>query len=856
MAAPTDPDLPLTDELEEAALAILDGDEGLRGGRLAALLDAHPRHARALREWLVASGALPAPGDGAASAPPTTPAADADADAADDAALPRALGRYVLEEVLGRGGFGTVYRAAQQAPIRRAVAVKVLNPGMDSREVLARFAAEREALNRMDHPGIARLLDAGTTPRGLPYFVMELVAGEPLVAWCRKRALSVEQRVALFLQVCEATQHAHQKQVMHRDLSANNVLVTETERGAQPKIIDFGIAKSLADPLLESAAQTFQGALMGTPEYMSPEQAAGRVADVDTRADVYSLGAQLYELLTDQLPISSVELRARGVQGIAEVIASTRPAAPSAVAPAARRARLRGDLDAITAKAIEKDPAQRYASVGELAGDLRRVLAHEAVEVSSPSRWHRLRKFLRRNRGPSLAVGGAFAAVCVAAVLLVLALERASREAVLKERAYRELQEMADAGFRLLANEDRLERARAAELRLPPPWPEHLGAYAAWQREFADRLRDEQRKVRARLRELGEQEQDAGGELPDDVDRHLSRALRRLDGQLEEFLGPGGCAAEVASRRSWGQDRLTTDSSEDAWRDAQRAVKAAPEYRGLQLPRIAGLVPLGPHPSTRLWEFLDERTHAPGAPLPSRDPETGALATDGDCGVVFVLLPGGRPAIGARREEPGLDRNDPRAHDDELSDATVALEPFLIARREMSAAQFARLTGSRAADVDPGLPQVGVDWRDATRALQRWGMQLPTEAQWEYACRAGTSSPWSSGHDAESVAAVGWTSGPLQRGGQLRPNAFGLFDMHGNAAEWCRDELLSYGDFAARGGDGLRAREATSPRARRAVRGGSVRDGVFGCRSTARAARAADEAAAWLGLRPVRAITR
>ena len=849
MAEPTDPDLPLTDELEEAALEILDGDEGLRSGRLAALLDAHPRHARALREWLVASGALPAPGDRAASTPRPAPAPD-------DAALPRTLGRYVLEEVLGRGGFGTVYRAAQQAPIRRAVAVKVLNPGMDTREVLARFAAEREALNRMDHPGIARLLDAGTTPRGLPYFVMELVAGEPLIAWCRKRALSVEQRVALFLQVCEATQHAHQKQVLHRDLSANNVLVTETERGAQPKIIDFGIAKSLADPLLESAAQTFQGALMGTPEYMSPEQAAGRVADVDTRADVYSLGAQLYELLTDQLPIPSVELRARGVQGIAEVIASTRPAAPSSIAPTARRARLRGDLDAITKKALEKDPSQRYASVGELAGDLRRFLAHEAVEVSSPSGWHRLRKFLRRNRGPSLAVAAAFAAVCVVAVLLVLALGRASREAVLKERAYRELQEMADAGFRLLANEDRLERARSEELLLPPPWPQHLGAYAAWQREFADRLRAEQLKVRARLRELGQQEQDSGGELSDDVDRHLSRALRRLDGQLEEFLGPDGCAAEVASRRRWGQDRLAADTSEDAWRDAQRAVKAAPEYRGLQLPRLAGLLPLGPHPRTRLWEFLDQRTHAQGAPPPSRDAETGALSTDVDCGVVFVLLPGGRPAIGARREEPGLDRNDPRARDDELSDATVALEPFLIARRELTVAQFARLTGSRAPDVDPDLPQVGVDWRDATRALQRWGMQLPTEAQWEYACRADTSSPWSSGHDAESVAAVGWTTGPLQRGGRLRPNAFGLFDMHGNAAEWCRDELLSYRAFAARGGDGLRAREVTPPRARRAVRGGSVRDGVDGCRSTARSARAADEPAAWLGLRPVRTITR
>ena len=242
-------DLPLTDALEAAALEILDGDESARRPALDALIAAHPRHARALRDWLTACGVLDESGH--RPAPRTK-------DAVEDDPLPRRLGVYLLETLLGRGGFGTVYRAQQQAPIRRAVAVKVLNPGMDSREILARFAAEREALNRMDHPGIARLLDAGTTPRGLPYFVMELVDGETLVAWCRRQALPVEGRLKLFLQVCDAMQHAHQKQVLHRDLSSNNVLITETSDGLQPKIIDFGIAKSLADPLLEGGAQTFQ----------------------------------------------------------------------------------------------------------------------------------------------------------------------------------------------------------------------------------------------------------------------------------------------------------------------------------------------------------------------------------------------------------------------------------------------------------------------------------------------------------------------------------------------------------------------------------------------------------------------
>ena len=839
-------DLPLTDALEAAALEILDGDESARRSALDALIAAHPRHARALRDWLTACGVLDE--SGRRPAPRTK-------DAVEDDPLPRRLGVYLLETLLGRGGFGTVYRAQQQAPIRRAVAVKVLNPGMDSREILARFAAEREALNRMDHPGIARLLDAGTTPRGLPYFVMELVDGETLIAWCRRQALPVERRLELFLQVCDAMQHAHQKQVLHRDLSSNNVLITETSEGPQPKIIDFGIAKSLADPLLEGGAQTFQGSLMGTPEFMSPEQAAGRSDDVDTRADVYALGVQLYELLTDQLPIPTVVLRAQGIPGVARVIATARPATASEVAPRPRRARVRGDLDAIVKKALQKEREHRYASVGEFAADLRRHLANEPIEISAPTTWYRLNKFVRRNRAQSIAVAASLVAVCVAVLFLVLALQRANREAALKEQANRELQAMADAGFRLLANEDHIEQGRLSELELPPAWPANLEEYDRWQHEFTDYLAVEAQKVATRLQAMSDQRRRDGGELKDPVDRHLERALTRLSEQLDDFLGGDGPAAAAAARRSWSERTLAAATRDQAaWRRAHDAIKASDEYRGLQLERLSGLTPLGRHPRTQLWEFLDLRTHAPDYPIPTRDPETGDLQVDAGTGIVFVLVPAGRATPGARRRSPGLDRNDDDADDDEVNDAIVSLEPFLIARTELSVAQYARLTGEGLGNVDPMLPKTDLDYYSATRELGRWGMQLPTETQWEYACRAGTTSPWSSGDDAATAARVGWLDGPVARCGQLPSNSFGICDAHGNVAEWCRDEKLPYPDFPARDGDGLRSRPITSRDAMRAVRGGSVRDGAVGCRSTARSSHAPDGGDGVIGARPIRPI--
>jgi tetratricopeptide (TPR) repeat protein len=326
-----------------------------------------------------------------------------------------AIGRYRLVQKLGEGGMGEVYEAEQERPIRRRVAVKVIKWGMDTSQVVARFESERQALALMDHPNIARVYDAGATEQGRPFFAMEFVRGIPITDYCDGHRLSPRERLELMVQVCSGVQHAHQKGIIHRDLKPSNILVTVGDDGPVPKIIDFGIAKATSQRLTERTVFTELGQWIGTPEYMSPEQADLSALDIDTRTDVYSFGVLLYELLVGIQPFDPQELRSSGfdkmrrtireqdpqrpstrVSGLGE--ASTTVAAKRKTDPSSLARTLRGDLDWIIMKALEKDRTRRYGSPSELAADIERHLADQPVLAGPPSAVYRLGKFIRRHR--------------------------------------------------------------------------------------------------------------------------------------------------------------------------------------------------------------------------------------------------------------------------------------------------------------------------------------------------------------------------------------------------------------------------------------------------------------------------
>jgi serine/threonine protein kinase/tetratricopeptide (TPR) repeat protein len=341
------------------------------------------------------------------------------------------VGHYRLIRVLGEGGMGIVYLAQQHRPIRRQVALKLVKPGMDSQKIIARFEAEQQALACMDHPHVAHVYDAGLTAGGRPYFVMEYVEGVPITEHCDKHKLTVEKRLELFLQVCEAIAHAHQKGIIHRDIKPSNILVSSKENQTVTKVIDFGIAKALTQGLAQSLTErtlfTEHGQFVGTPEYMSPEQAEPTAQGIDTRTDIYSLGVVLYELLAGVLPFDTETFREGGPEHIRRVICEADPKTPSTRLnrasgdTSAKAASLRctdtrtlnrmlhGDIDWITLKAMDKDPDRRYATAHALAEDIRRHLRHEPITAGRPGMVYRLKKFVRRNRTAVIVCGGSLA---------------------------------------------------------------------------------------------------------------------------------------------------------------------------------------------------------------------------------------------------------------------------------------------------------------------------------------------------------------------------------------------------------------------------------------------------------------
>jgi tetratricopeptide (TPR) repeat protein len=376
-------------------------------------------------------------------------------------------GRYKLLEQIGEGGMGTVWVAEQTQPVRRLVALKLIKAGMDSKTVLARFEAERQALALMDHPNIAKVLDGGRTESGRPYFVMEYVKGVPFTTYCDDARLNVRERLALFVAVCQAVQHAHQKGIIHRDLKPSNILICLYDGQPVPKVIDFGLAKAMHQPLTEHTLYTAHGLMMGTPLYMSPEQAEFNNLDVDTRTDIYALGVILYELLTGTTPLEKQRFKEGAWTEMLRLIKEEEPVRPSArlsssgslptvaaqrhVEPLKLVKLVRGELDWIVMKCLEIDRSRRYETANGLARDVQRYLADEVVEARPPSTAYRLRKLARRYRG-SLVTAAGFAGLLVAAAavssLLAVRATRAEARAAAERDSAREARQRADRNFK------------------------------------------------------------------------------------------------------------------------------------------------------------------------------------------------------------------------------------------------------------------------------------------------------------------------------------------------------------------------------------------------------------------------
>ncbi len=856
---------------------------------------------------------------------------------------PKSIGAFNVLRRLGDGAFGVVYLCAQTAPIERHVAVKVLRPGAGSRQTLLRFEAERQVLARMNHPAIANVFDAGALPDGRPYFVMEYVDGAPITTFCDQRRLPVAERLALFLALCDGVQHAHQKGVIHRDLKPSNVLVCDQQGRVQPKIIDFGLAKVMRDPRTTNAELTEAGRVLGTPGFMSPEQGDGKHDDVDTRSDVFSLGVILYVLLTSEMPWRRGESTADtaplrpSARLAGDNRQSTSIGAPRADEPHRVRSQVRGDLDWIAMRALERERDRRYQSVQELAEDLRRHQRHEPVLAGPPSTMYRLRKMARRYRMQCVAA----AAVLVSLLLGLLGTWRYAN------RAYDNLQR-----FEILAIGSRLALARASASNLYPPWPERLTDFDRWLREHGDPLRAELPRLRTALAELRAQA------LPyTDADRDLDRQRHPVTAEIEkrrativytealldhpsvqsddreqvrqtlsghrdkmraelvalepqqqerrtwrfvngsqqflhdtmvgladdltQFCAAESCVTEViaAQRDEIVTEMANAEQRRELWQRTLEAIASDPRFAGLRLQPQVGLVPLGPDPESGLQEFYHLRSGPVGGAVPARGAD-GRLDLDLKAGIVFVLIPGGRSLHGAQSNDPTAPGYDPDAKADSPVHA-LALAPFFLGKHEVTQSQWWYLTDTlpshfhKSTVTRPGHeitlrhPVENVTWQDGQRGLRKQGLELPTEAQWEYACRAGSTTIWPTGDTPDTLAQFAHVGNVDDRDGgadanqaandrfhaevgSLLANAFGLHDMVGNVAEWCRDHFSSLAYLLTpRPGDGLRPVPEVQMRV---VRGGTFEDRAYEGASAARHPMSHSTRARYLGVRAARRV--
>jgi formylglycine-generating enzyme required for sulfatase activity len=798
----------------------------------------------------------------------------------------RPIERYDVGDEIARGAQGIVRRTFDRN-LGRFLAMKVLHGarrGAPGARIFRRFLDEARITAQLDHPSVVAVHDLGFDGEGRAFFTMKLVRGLSLLDAFEERrkgssTWTLPRLSQALLRVAEAMSFAHDRGVIHRDLKPSNVMLGDY---GEVYVMDWGLARTLGeagpDPASEERSVTdprppgaplltLEGDVVGTPQYMPPEQAAGDLEAVGKPADVYALGAMLYHLLAGRAPYA--QAGADEPRAIVQRVL----AGPPAPLPAAS-SKVPAELAAICMKAMARQGSERYASMGDLAKDLRAWLEGRVVRAYESGALAELKKWVGRNRALSGASVAALAAV-VGGLWWSARLEASGRREAeaAKERADANL-----ADLRRLSEVMLLSELEARAGALWPAVPERVPDLRAWLGE----ARDLASHLAAHERMLGELRAGTApatglerawweGTLADLVER-----LRTFSGRTIPDVEGRLAFAETIERRSLGDHRAAWDAAVAAIGDPARC----PAYGGLTLQPLLGLVPLGRDPRSGLFEFW----HVQSGAQPARGPDGGLLLAE-DTGIVLVLLPGGRFLMGAQRDDPSAPNFDPGAQVDESPLIEVELEPFLLSKYELTQGQWLRATGANPSRYRAGgaavsrvhtllHPVESVTWSECDATLKHLALILPSEAQWEYAARAGTVTPWWTGSThasldgAENLAdasaaksGVSWDSlaeapelddgfvlhGPV---GSLAPNPFGLYDVLGNVYEWCRDTYEHY--YLGRLPDG------TAPPGEPVlvVRGGCFEVAPQNARSSFRGLGSLEFSAPLIGVRPAMALPR